>query len=262
MKRIIKLTDELISKSGLEIDIKEIKEEDRIIKRYSMSSDISINKDEEKVASGIISAISLDADGDVVLPEAIDTKRYEKNGIVLFNHNLDEPIGRTVGLTKTAQNILAKVVFGSTQKANTVYSLVKDGILKTFSIGFIPKNYEMKGSNNFKGMTEKLNSLMPNEFTPDKINKIKRIITDAILFEFSVVTIPANEDAVILAVKSLNPALAVKSLNPAIKEVNKPEIKIIGHTIKSNFNIKVDPIVILGRDPQDYLDLVKNMIKG
>lgn len=112
----------------------------------------------------------VDSDGDVVLPEAYDLKRYKQNPIILYQHNKKEPIGSTTSLEITSRGLLinAKIFKSMNEKA---FVGIKNGILKTFSIGFVGKdgNYDEKsGVFYFK---------------------------DIELLEISVVSVPANSEA-------------------------------------------------------------------
>lgn len=133
------------------------------------------------VIRGMASTGDTDRAGDVILPEAW-TKgglaHFEKNPIILFNHNYDRPIGRAVGLRVTDKGLEleAKISKAEPQLAQ----LVKDGVLGTFSVGFRVKDAD------YISETDGL--------------KIK----DAELFEVSVVSVPCNQAATFSLSKSFN----------------------------------------------------------
>lgn len=110
--------------------------------------------------------------GDMMKFDRVDMRRYEKNPIILYNHNRDLPIGRALDKKITEQGLWIKAKISNSKDPFVSYvrDLVKEGILKTLSIGFEPKQ-------------EQRNS--------DGVNEIK----EWRLNEISVVTLPANIDA-------------------------------------------------------------------
>jgi len=93
---------------------------------------------------------------------------------------------------------------------------VRGGYLKTCSVGFIIKQAVMRGTSEFKKLAAQLGLG----------EDCKRIITQWELIENSIVNLPSNQDALILAVstKSINIDDAlIKSLGIEIKEAPKVE---------------------------------------
>ena len=200
MKRVIKLTPKLLAAAGFDFDIESLPEEDRIVKRLETTRTLEISDNDEKIAVGYISTVGIDMDQEIVLPDAFDLKRYAKNPVVLFNHDMNKPIGKAVQLKRIDEGVLAKTQFGSSALAEDLWTLVKDGILKTFSVGFIPTLSVSNGTPEFDAIIKDLRAKFPRQYTKEVVDKVRRIITKAILFEYSLVTVPANEDALILAV--------------------------------------------------------------
>jgi HK97 family phage prohead protease len=102
---------------------------------------------------------------------------FEKNPIILFNHNYDKPIGRATGL-KAGPNGLemeAKI-----SKHADCANLIKDGVLGAFSVGFRVKDADY---------LEETDGLR---------------IKDAELFEVSVVSVPCNQSATFSLAKSFD----------------------------------------------------------
>lgn len=257
MKRTIKLTPILLQKYGMDFNIEEIPEQDRIVKRIDLTEKVCVNEEEEKTATGFMSTISIDADNEVILPDALDFSRFSKNSIVLFQHDLDRPIGKVLETQKTDTGVLAKVVFGSSSFAGQIWKLVKDGILKSFSIGFIPRTYLMPGTVDFKAKIEELKTKFPLIFN-ENVKNIKRIITGAEVLELSVVSIPSNENSVMLAVKSFE-----EQSMPIVPTIEcSHNINIIGTNMNIKPEIKIERINIIGRDPNDYVKSIQKMMKG
>ena len=131
---------------------------------------------------GMASTADFDRAGDTISAEAW-TKgglhNFEKNPIILFNHDYNKPIGRATGLKVTENGLELKAKI-SKSAPDHVAQLVKEGILGAFSVGFRVKDADY--------LTE-----------TDGL-KIK----DAELFEVSVVSVPCNQAATFSLAKSFD----------------------------------------------------------
>ncbi len=145
---------------------------EKITKVYS--NEIKSLNEEDKTVVGIISSKGLDRDNDIILSSGIDDKNYSSNPIVLFNHNYNFPIGKSLWRKVEGDNYISKTQFGSTVLAQEVFSLMKDGILNAFSVGFMP-------------------TIEPT------FEKGVRTFSAIELLEYSVVSIPANPEAITLS---------------------------------------------------------------
>ena len=71
---------------------------------------------------------------------------FEKNPIILFNHDYNKPIGRATGL-KVTENGLEMKAKVSKSAPDNVAQLVKEGILGAFfSVGFKVKDADYLGN--------------------------------------------------------------------------------------------------------------------
>jgi HK97 family phage prohead protease len=131
---------------------------------------------------GMASTADFDRAGDTISAEAW-TKgglgNFEKNPIILFNHDYNKPIGRATGLKVTENGLELKAKI-SKSAPDHVAQLVKEGILGAFSVGFRVKDAD------YLAETDGL--------------KIK----DAELFEVSVVSVPCNQAATFSLAKSFD----------------------------------------------------------
>lgn len=204
MKKRIKVTAKLLESLGVDVEDLQLGQ-DSEIKRFDFDGGIEpdLEADGDNYSVGTITYIGVDADGDVLLPQGIDTRRYEKNPVVLFQHNLNMPIGYAEKLIVNEDGIVAKTKYGSTAEAVKVHQLLKDKVLRTHSVGFITLEALHKGGSGFDSALSSLKARFPAVFPEEKSQKVARIITKALLVEYSVVTIPANEDAVITEVKAV-----------------------------------------------------------
>ena len=131
---------------------------------------------------GMASTADKDRANDVIMAEAW-TKgglhNFEKNPIILFNHDYNKPIGRATGLKVTDNGLELKAKI-SKSAPDSVAQLVKEGILGAFSVGFRVKDADY---------IQETDGLM---------------IKDAELFEVSVVSVPCNQAATFSIAKSFN----------------------------------------------------------
>jgi HK97 family phage prohead protease len=131
---------------------------------------------------GMASTSDFDRAGDTIDAEAWTKgglSNFEKNPIILFNHDYNKPIGRATGLKVTENGLELKAKI-SKSAPDHVAQLVKEGILGAFSVGFRVKDADY--------LTE-----------TDGL-KIK----DAELFEVSVVSVPCNQAATFSLAKSFD----------------------------------------------------------
>jgi len=131
---------------------------------------------------GMASTTDFDRAGDTIDAEAWTKgglNNFEKNPIILFNHDYNKPIGRATGLKVTENGLELKAKI-SKSAPDSVAQLVKEGILGAFSVGFRVKDAD------YLAETDGL--------------KIK----DAELFEVSVVSVPCNQAATFSLAKSFD----------------------------------------------------------
>ena len=136
-------------------------------------------KSETLTIKGYANTVSKDRTGDVIVKEAW-TKGgmddYLKNPIILAFHDYSRPVGTAVDYNVTDKGL--EIVAEISKAAGEVYNLIKDGVLKTFSVGFSIKDadYEKDVDTFF--------------------------IKDLSLYEISVVSVPANQDSTFSLAKS------------------------------------------------------------
>ena len=131
---------------------------------------------------GMASTADFDRAGDSISAEAWQKgglNNFEKNPIILFNHDYDKPIGRATGLRAGADGLELEAKISKAAPAN-VAQLVKDGVLGAFSVGFRVKDADY---------LKETDGLM---------------IKDAELFEVSVVSVPCNQSATFSLAKSFD----------------------------------------------------------
>ena len=152
----------------------------KIFKLDSSIKSIEEGETELKIA-GYASTNAMDRSADRILSTAWTRgglNNYQTNPILLFNHNYDKPIGRVVEIETDSKGLKIKGVIS--KSAGDVYNLVKEGVLSTFSVGFLIKDADYDKS--VDGL----------------------IVKDAELLEVSVVSVPCNQDATFSVAKSFD----------------------------------------------------------
>lgn len=159
--------------------------------------------DEERSIVHVISVEVSDRYGDIVRADGMDKSAYEKNPVVLYGHSHKGfPVGKSLWqksttLSNGSKGIIAKTQFADTPDGNMTYKLWKDGFLNAASIGFIPKTYDaMIEDGMFKGYD----------------------IKEWELLEYSIVPVPANQEALRLAIDGLGESMVVKALRDEMRK--------------------------------------------
>lgn len=159
---------------------------------------------DDRTFKGYASTWDIDRVGDVIHQGAFKKTIQERgNQIkVLFNHN--QAIGKPLTMREDAKGLYVEAKISKTALGDEVLELMRDGVIDQMSIGFsIPNG---KSSMDHEGIRH--------------IHEVK-------LYEFSPVTFPANEAAIITGVKSLTDmvqqaqaaGLSTKQLEQALTEM-------------------------------------------
>ncbi|MEK9724496.1 MAG: HK97 family phage prohead protease [Rhodospirillaceae bacterium] len=143
----------------------------------------------------------IDRDGDVLIASGAQLENYLKNPVVLYGHNY---YGFPVAKTLEAEVVVGKglrVRFqfapkGTHADIDAVRSLWEGGFLNAASVGFRP----LKWQDRKPGADESF----PSWYTP-------RVYTEWELLEWSIVPVPANQDALRLAAKAMADGLKAKA---------------------------------------------------
>ena len=149
----------------------------------------------------MITTDSVDRDGEVVIPAGMNSKEYEANPVLLYEHDVKQPIGKMLKMRRNERNIEAEFALAPRPETHvgewfpdTVAALMDFGALNTMSIGFL-------------GLEARPASKADSEKYGDGV---RRVYGKWKLLEVSVVSIPANQDAIITAVRKglCSPAVA------------------------------------------------------
>lgn len=163
-----------------------------------------------------ISTVSVDRDGEVMIPQGMNSQDFEKNPMLFWNHDYGVPVGNVTRMVRKDNYIEATLTFGKRPSGfvgeffpSFVESMVRQGIVKGVSVGFVPEDGGVRNA------TKKDKSVYGR--TCDKVyNKWK-------LLEVSVAPLPANQDALINSVHKgmLSRHLVKQFLGVDIPKANK-----------------------------------------
>jgi len=153
----------------------------KIFNLTSTFKSVDPNEDGSVNIKGYASTNDTDRAGDVINKEAWEKgglENFTNNPIILFNHDYNKPIGRATSLETDEKGL--KITANLSKSAGDVTNLVKEGILRAFSVGFRVKDADyMESGDGY-------------------------LIKDAELFEVSVVSVPANQAATFSVAKSFD----------------------------------------------------------
>jgi HK97 family phage prohead protease len=169
-------------------------ESERQLVTKLLAGSIAADKVGDRQIRVIVSTPGSDRVGDIMEPMGCDLKAYRRNPVVLLNHDRTKPIGTAVVEIKS-DRVEATITFapaGVCDEADEACSMAKAGVLNAVSPGFI-----IKEASPIKGGGAHIKSWE--------------------LLEISLVTVPANPDAVVTQ----------RSLDPDT-EHRRREIEILG----------------------------------
>ena len=160
-------------------------------------------EDGSVMVRGMASTADFDRAGDSIISDAW-TKgglgNFEKNPIILFNHDHNKPIGRATKVTPTNDGLHMEAKIS---KHAECADLIKDGVLGAFSVGFKVKDAD------YVKETDGLQ------------------IKDAELFEVSVVSIPCNQAATFSLAKAFDSEMEYKDFKQTFQSVENSTSKEI-----------------------------------
>jgi len=158
-------------------------------------------------AAGIL---NIDNTGDMILPGAFsaDLPRFLSEGVVCWQHDWMTPIGVPVAASEDGYGLLTKSRISRTQQGMDAMTLIRDGVVKKLSIGYQVQDYDVVDRSGLArtmqsyGLTQE--KQMATLATFDEMGRdVVYLLKKLKLFEYSPVTVPANDKAIIMDAKSL-----------------------------------------------------------
>jgi hypothetical protein len=182
--------------------------EGKAFRRSALPITTEVDPDSRTAVHKITSA-TLDREFELVYPDAFIFDQYNVNPVVLFNHEQDRPVGKSLWIKAVGDTLVMKTKYprrpdslhpSESFEPDRVFALIScdPPVLAGASVGYIP--LEMRPP------------------TPEECEKypgVERVTTKALLLEVSMVSVPCNPEAVLQSV--------TKGLIP---------MKVIGHVKK------------------------------
>lgn len=197
---------------------------------YSILSVKSIDE-EKRIIRGVATTPSVDRVGDIIDPLGV---KFDNPMAFLWQHKHDQPIGQCSFSKPTKDGIDFEAHIASTEEPGTLkdrldeaWQSIKLGLVKAVSIGFRPIEYSFMDTGGIR-------------------------YNETEVYELSAVTIPANSDALITTIKSLDTAVRHEAGIP------DPEIPV-PPTVDVALD-KKDVVVKLGKPTRDRVPFVINKI--
>ena len=152
------------------------------------------SNDESMIIKGYASVFgNLDSDMDVIHKGSFNRtiKAWGPEGKdrikLVAQHDISRPVARITELKEDSNGLYMEAKFGTHRDGQDYYKMAAEGIINEFSVGFVPVQKE----ENEKGGYD---------------------ITEIKLYEVSMVTVAANDEAVVTEVKELDPLKLVKQV--------------------------------------------------
>lgn len=191
----------------------------------------------ERADISLVSAETVDRDGDVVLAKGMQLDYFRANPVVTLAHDYSGlPVGRCQWIKPVVAGIKAKTIYATRPDEwqgpwipDAVWQMTKEGILRGKSIGFLPTK--------LRPPTSKETAIWKD---------CNVIIESAVLLEYAVAPIPCNQDALVEAIaKGYADEATLKRLGLSITKPTKIKAHFNRHaaTIKALANVNVDRIV-------------------
>jgi HK97 family phage prohead protease len=155
--------------------------------------------------TAVITAETLDRDGEVLIPAGMNSKEFEQNPTLFWNHDYATPVGTTVDLKRRERDIVGEFVFAKRPDGysgeffpEVAASLVGQGIVRAVSVGYVPE----------AGGVRRATDVDKKKYG----DEVQTIFSRWKLLEVSLAPLQANPEALITAVKKgiCSPAAARK----------------------------------------------------
>lgn len=211
--------------------------------REHKSFDFKLENIEGRTIEGYASTFgNIDLGNDIIHAGAFRKTLIDRGHKVkfLWQHDMDEPLGKVVELREDARGLYFKAVISDTQRGRDALALLQDGAIEGISIGY----EAVKGGIEYEKAAD---------------GRTLRHLKELKLYEFSLVTFPMNELAEITALKEQQRSQMQQAqgrLAAAYKEMTASgPVRRVGDMIagymRRTFNGYVDDMLIAGKISQD-----------
>jgi len=189
--------------------------------------------------TAVITAETIDRDGEVLIPQGMNSKEFEQNPVLFWNHDYSEPVGKCVGLKRRERDIVGEFAFAQKPEGysgeffpEVAAALVGQGIVNGVSVGYVPED----------GGTRRATELDRKKYG----GNVSTIFSRWKLLEVSLAPLQANPEALITAVKKgiVSPVAAKRWFGIEAPKRVVVTIKVpVPSTARKRAPIDVDSIV-------------------
>jgi HK97 family phage prohead protease len=144
--------------------------------------------------TAVITAETLDRDGEVLIPQGMNSTEFDKNPTLFWNHDYAQPVGRCNGLKRKESTIVGDFTFAQRPDGyngeffpEVAAALVGQGIVNAVSVGYVPED----------GGVRKAIDADRRKYG----DRVHTVYSRWKLLEVSLAPLQANPDALITAVK-------------------------------------------------------------
>lgn len=203
--------------------------------RKALDAEISTSA---KGFTATITAETLDRDGEVLIPSGMNSKEFERNPVLFWNHDYSKPVGRAVGLKRRDRDIVGEFIFAKKPDGyvgeffpEVAAALVGQGIVNAVSVGYVPE----------EGGVRKATDIDRKKYG----NETTTIFSRWKLLEVSLAPLQANPDALITAVRKglVSPVAAKQFFGVEPPKRTVVSISVPGSSASVREPIDVDGIV-------------------
>jgi phage head maturation protease len=148
----------------------------------------------ERADISLISSNALDRDNEVLIPKGMRLDLFQQNPVVMMAHDYSAlPVGKCQWIKRDSEGIKAKTIYPEKPDGwegqwmpDAVWHLVKEGVLRGKSVGFLPTKLRAPTQQEIKANPS--------------WERANCVIEESILLEFSIAPIPVNPEALTIAV--------------------------------------------------------------
>ncbi|HEX3151229.1 MAG TPA: HK97 family phage prohead protease [Gemmataceae bacterium] len=187
------------------------------LRRSTLPVTTEIDQESRTAVHKITTAV-MDRDNELIYPESFILDQYQLNPVVLFNHELNNPVGKALWIKTQGNSLVMKTKYpkrpdslhpSESFEPDRVFALIScdPPILAGASCGFIPLEWRE-----------------PTQDERAKFAGVERVVEKAMLLEVSMVAVPSNPETLLQAVtKKLMPK---KAKPRAKKRATLPSVTI------------------------------------
>ena len=225
-------------------DIRAIAEQhaNKEYRRRTVAESVKGVDEDERLVEHWVSTPDVDRVKEILLPKGANLTEAHT---VFWGHDYDKVIGSIAWQKRKKEGVLAKTVFATTPFADEKFQLVKDGHVKTWSVGYIPLESFWKG---FDDDYDKVAEKVQAQYSDINVSEAMIITSKWLELEYSLVGVPTNPNAVNRAIQKglwTNDDIVSSGLDvegPPTNEI-KPEAKRV--------------TVLLDVPPARYVELIQ-----